>query len=298
MSQDEKSRWHLKSMQRLIGLVTGLVLVSLACNLPTSLSLNNPRKPAGYVETGVAGTLLVIESNLLPEGTASVSDGTQTPEDPSSPTQTPTDSLTTTEDVTVFLSENTNCRIGQGTSFERVTVVLKGEEAPVVGVDTSESYWYIRRPDKLTELCWLWAKYATPAGPDESLPVFTPVPTPTPGFEFDITYHSNIGLCGGFYVLQYRIVNTGSVTLESWSTSSTDHTGGSNPATNQQDKFFDRTGCAPDSGLVNLTPGQTYFVNAMYNNDPVGHDITVSVQICTVDGLAGNCQTRTIRHTP
>ncbi len=298
MSPNEKTRWLHGRNQRLIGFVGVVVLISLSCNLPTTLPINNPIKPAGYVETGVAGTLVAIEIGLLPGGTDSVNGGTQTPGDPSSPTQTPTDLLTTPGVVKVYLSENTNCRLGQGTSFERVTILLKGEEAEAVGVDSTGRYWYIRRPDKFTEFCWLWAEYATPTGPFESLPVFTPIPTSTPGFQFEIAYHTNIGLCGGFYVLQYLITNTGSVTLESWNTSSTDHTGGSNPAPNQQDKFFDITGCAPVGDMANLSPGQAYYVNSMYVNDPVGHDITVNVQICSEDSLGGNCISRTIRHTP
>lgn len=297
MSPNEKSRWLYERKQRLIGLVAVAVLISLSCNVPTTLPINNPIKPAGYVETGVAGTLVAIENDLLPGGTDSVNGGTQTPGDPSSLTQPPTDLLSTPGAIKVYLSENTNCRLGQGTSFERVTILYKGEEAEAVGVDPSGRYWYIRRPDKFTEFCWLWAEYATPTGPFESLPVFTPIPTSTPGFQFDLTYQKNIGQCGVFYVLQYRILNTGSVTLESWSTTSIDHTGGSNPAPNQQDKFFDRTGCLNDE-TPNLTPGQAFYVNAIYNANPVGHDITVNLQICSEDSLGGNCISRMIRHTP
>ena len=272
-----------------------LLLISLACNLPTELPIENPFATSGYVGTSVAETLIVME---LPAGTDTGLEGTQTPGEDTSFTATPTDYSVEPGDAKVFMSENTNCRAGQGTSFELLTFLLKGEEAEIVGIDTSGSYWYIRRPDQPTAFCWLWAKYATPTGPYESLPVYTPVPTPTPGFDFEISYHSTIGLCGGFYVLQYRITNSGSVTLESWRTTSTDHTGGSVPVPNQQDKFFDNTGCAPIGDKLNLLPGETYFVNAMYTNDPAGHDITVAAYICSNDGLGGGCISRTIRHTP
>lgn len=298
MTQKENSRWHLRQPQKLLLVVFILFLISLACNLPTSLPLNNINKPAGFVETSAAETLRAVEVIQSPAGTDSDVNGTQLPDETAISTPTPTDFSSTPGIARVYLSENTNCRTGQGTSFEKLTIVLKGEEADAVGVDTSGNYWYIRRPDQPSSFCWLWAEYATPTGPYQSLPVYTPIPTATPGFEFGITYHTNIGFCGGFYVLQYRINNTGSLTLESWRTSSTDHTGGSNPLPNQQDKFFDITGCAPVGEMSNLTPGQAYYVNAMFSNDPAGHDITVSVQICTENGLGGNCLSKAIRHTP
>lgn len=275
-----------------------LLLVSLACNLPTSLPVANPFDSAEYVETSVIETLQVMELNQNPSETGTGLEGTPTPGENTSLTQTPGDPLSTPGDVKIYLSENTNCRIGQGSSFERVSILLQGEEAEVVGVDPSGSYWYIRLPDQPSDFCWLWAKYTTPTGPYESLPVFTPVPTATPGFEFAINFHSNLGFCGGFYVLQYTISNTGSVILESWRSSTTDHTGGSVPISNQQDKFIDNTGCAPVGERSSLSPGEAYYVNAMFTNDPAGHDITVAVQICSENGLGGSCISRTIRHTP
>jgi hypothetical protein len=296
MRQKENTKWHPIRLQSLIVFFSLLVLISLACNLPSSLPLNLPGQADFDIQTSVAGTLVALEADQVNKGTDSEPEGTQTPGDPT--TMTPTTASLSAGDVKVFVSENTNCRAGQGTTFERLTILLKGEEAEVAGVDTSGDYWYIRRPDKLTEFCWLWGRYATPTGPYDSVPVFTQVPTATPGFEFEITYHSNLGLCGGLYVLQYRIANTGSFTLESWQTSAVDHTGGSNPQVNQQNKFIDNTGCVPVGEKVNLAPGESYFVNALFNNNPAGHDITVTVQICSSDGLGGICRSRTIRHTP
>ncbi len=296
MRQDENFRGHPRRSQRLLAFFFLLLLVSFACNLPSELPINYPVQPDYEMQTGVAGTLVALEVNRLPEGTASEVDGTQIPGDFTTPT--PTNFSTSFGDAKVFVSENTNCRTGQGTSFERLTILLKGEEAEVVGVDTSGNYWYIRRPDKLNEFCWLWGGYVTPTGPYESLPVYTQVPTATPGFEFEITYHSNLGLCGGLYVLQYRINNTGSVTLESWRTTTVDHSGGSNPQANQQNKFVDNTGCVPVGEKVNLSPGESYYVNALFNSDPSGHDLTVTVQICSQDGLGGTCKSKAISHTP
>jgi len=285
-------------LQSLICSIALLVLISLACNLPSTLPINTPDVPGSYVETSVAETLAAVEVQQLPEGTASGLEGTPPPGETSSQTLTPTSDPSADALARIHLSENTNCRTGQGTSFERLIILLKGEEAEVVGVDTTGNYWYIRRPDQPSGFCWLWAEYATPTGPYQFLPVYTPIPTATPGFEFELTYHSNIGFCGGFYVTQYRINNTGSFTLESWKTTSIDHTGGSDPLPNIQDKFYDKTGCALVGEKSKLTPGEAYFVSAMFTNNPTGHDITVTVQICTEDGLGGECIAQKIRHTP
>lgn len=295
MRQNVTSKWHQQHRRRLVFFLAVLLLISLSCNLPTTLPIDNPFEPADYVLTGVAETLAAIEIKEPLPGTDSGLEGTQAP---GSITPTPTDPPTTPGDAKVYVSENTNCRTGQGTSFERLMILLKGEEAEAVGVDTSGDYWYIRRPDKLNEFCWMWAEYATPSGAYQSLPVYTQVPTPTPGFEFELIFHSNIGLCGGLYVLQYRINNTGSFTFESWGTSSTDHTGGSNPLPNQQDSFVNISGCVSAGEMANLKPGEANYVNALFTADPTGHDITVAVQICNQDGLGGTCQSMTIRHTP
>lgn len=296
MRQKENPKRHSKQLQSLIIFFAFLVLISLACNLPSSLPLNLPGQADFDIQTSVAGTVEAIEADQVPEETDTEPEGTQIPRNTT--TVTPTTAAISAGDVKVFMSENTNCRAGQGTSFEQLTILLKGEEAEVAGVDTTGDYWYIRRPDKLTEFCWLWGRYATPTGPYESVPVFTQVPTATPGFEFEVSYHSNLGLCGGFYVLQYRISNSGSFTLESWQSSSVDHTGGANPQINQQNKFIDNTGCVPVGEKANLAPGESYYVNALFNNNPAGHDLTVTVQVCSADGLGGICRSRTINHTP
>jgi hypothetical protein len=281
-----------------------LVVLSIACNLP--LMAKQEALP-GFVDTSVAETMIAFEGDQPPamDDQSGGSDDAEpatltfTPEITDTPSQTPTPTATSTPEVAmVYVSANTNCRTGQGTEFTWLTTLQGGDEAEAVGVDTSGDYWYIRRPDQPSSFCWLWGKYATPSGPYASLPVYTPIPTPTPGFDFNITYHSFVGSCAWYWVLQYRIDNIGGFTLESWRTMSTDHTGGSDPFENIQDKFYDVTGCIPSGQQVDLTPGEAYYINALFDNNPTGHDITVKVKICTKDGLGGECLTKNIRHTP
>ncbi len=284
-----------------------LIVLSLACNMPGQVSDSQVQEEPEFVITSVAETIAAGSTNGS-AGDSGTNSGesqdelpgeTETPEITFTPSLTPTQTLTPTPEVAkVYVSKNTNCRTGQGTYFQWLVTLLAGEEAEAVGVDTSGDYWYIRRPDQPTGFCWLWGEYATPTGPYQLLPVYTPIPTPTPGLDFKVTYHSNIGSCGWFWVLQYRIDNIGGFTLESWKTTTTDHTGGSDPMENVQDKFYDIAGCTPAGEQVDLTPGEAYYVNAVFDNNPVGHDLEVKIRICTEDGLGGDCVVKKIRHTP
>ena len=300
MSQIQTEEHLIKLPPRIFLIIGTLIILSLACNMPGSENGTGPGDQPGFVETSVAETIAAQGGQVPGEEPEPLSPTeTVTPEITQTPSLTPTQADTPTPDVAmVYASENTNCRTGQGTAFKWLVTLKKGEEAEAVGVDTTGEYWYIRRPDQPTGFCWLWGEYATPSGPYQALPVYTQIPTPTPGFDFKITYHSNVGSCGWFWVLQYRIDNTGSFTLESWKTTTTDHTGGSDPLPNEQDKFYDISGCVAAGDQVDLTPGEAYYVNAIFDNDPAGHDLTVKVKICTKDGLGGDCISKTIRHKP
>jgi len=122
MRQREQSRWHLKRSQRLIFVIAVILLISLACNTPGLLPVSNQEKPEGFVVTSVAQTMVVFEAIQLPEGTDSGVEGTQAPGETALSTPTPTDLSSTPNVAKIIMSENTNCRIGQGTSFESYVV--------------------------------------------------------------------------------------------------------------------------------------------------------------------------------
>lgn len=290
-----KSDLPFKIPPRIYLIVGLLIILSLACN--------RPEQPS--IETSVAQTVAAAQPGAPPPAVdepgsaAAEPTSTFTPEVSDTPTLTPTITLTPTPDIAMILvSENTNCRTGPGVVYDWLVTMQKGDQSEAVAVDPTGDYWYIRRPGQPSSYCWLWGEYATPSGPYQALPVFTPIPTPTQGFDFKITYHSNVGSCSWFWVLQYRIDNIGGFTLESWKTTTTDNTGGSDPIPNEQDKFYDISSCLPTGEQVDLTPGEAYYVNAVFDNNPAGHDLTVKIKICTEDGLGGECLSKTIRHTP
>jgi hypothetical protein len=289
---------------RIFLIVALLILLSIACNVPIMASQSNQEKPPGFVETSVAETMRVLDvsqgqnGNGQPDQGDSEADVTDTPDITDTPSLTPTVTDTPTPAVAmIYASANTNCRTGQGTDFNWLITLLAGEEAEAVGIDTSGEYWYIRRPDQPSTFCWLWGTYATPSGPYQSLPVYTPIPSPTPGMQFSLSYQS-LETCAGQWGLVYQVVNTGVFTLESWKTTATDHTGGSNPQDFQLDQFSDYNGCIGINQQNDLTAGEGQHVLMIFDNNPTGHDITTKVKVCTADGLAGECIFRTIRHTP
>ena len=272
---------------RILLFISAIILASLACNAPTGV-----KRDTG----GEALPPTVTDTPEVSDGSDSsdVSDVSETPSLTPTITETPTPEV-----ARVYASENTNCRTGPNTAFTWLFTLQEGEEAEAVAKGPYGEYWYIKQPDQPSTICALWGKYATPSGPYEALPVWTPIPTPTQSLDYKASYHSNIGNCGTIWALQYRIDNIGGFTLESWRTMSTDHTGGSVPLENIQDKFYDVTGCSWNPGVQeDLTPGEAYYLNAGFDNDPVGHDITVKIKICTENGLGGECLVKNFRHTP
>jgi uncharacterized protein YraI len=89
---------------------------------------------------------------------------------------------TTTSDVRVMVSVDTNCRSGPGSSYTYLGALLVGENAEVVGRNLDGTYWIIRNPDQPAGTCWLWGQYASVSGNIYGLPVYS-----TPGIVPTIT---------------------------------------------------------------------------------------------------------------
>ncbi len=96
------------------------------------------------------------------------------------PTPTP-QAVTTpsTTGVVLKVSVPTNCRVGPGKLYDKVSILYTGKTANVVARHPSEDYWVIENPAG-SGTCWVWGYYATVTGPVSSLPVWTPNPPPAP----------------------------------------------------------------------------------------------------------------------
>jgi len=292
------------SSSKLFIVISLLVLLSLACNLPSmAKSVGGPDETA-RIEISVRETMAALDGDVVSDA------DDQSGQDPDSPSETPEPEITDTPTLTptatdtptpevamIYASANTNCRSGQGTYFQWLVSLQEGDESEAVGIDTSGNYWYIRRPDNPSQYCWLWGKYATPSGPYESLPVYTQVPTPTPGFDYKLTY-LQLKQCGAIYGLLFQIDNIGAFTLESWRSSAVDNTGGLPNTVNTQDEFFSSFACGSSDKQNDLTPGEGSFLNAVFMGNPTGHDIDVSIKVCTENGLAGDCLTKNVTIKP
>lgn len=292
------------SSSKLFIVVSLLILLSLACNLPSmAKSVGGPDETA-RIELSVRETMAALDGDVVSDAED------QSGQDPDSPSETPEPDITDTPTLTptatdtptpdvamIYASANTNCRSGQGTVFQWLVSLQEGEESEAVGIDTSGDYWYIRRPDNPSQFCWLWGKYATPSGPWQSLPVYTPIPTPTPGFDYKLTYNGVTHCVGNSYV-QFQIDNIGAIPLESWKSSGTDNSGGIANLVIQEDDFFYHNGCPETQTQGDLEPGEGSYLNVTFMSDPTGHNLTVKIKVCSENGMTGECLIKTLNIKP
>jgi hypothetical protein len=95
------------------------------------------------------------------------------------PTTNPTITLTPTpETPRVHVDADTFCRLGPGRP--PLGVLYVGQESEILAKDPWGYYWFIVNPEGTGDNCWIWSRYATPEGPLDGLPVYTPHPTYTP----------------------------------------------------------------------------------------------------------------------
>ena len=161
--------------KKILFIILGLLLVTLACNLNQA----TPTPNGNIVATSVA---LTIEAGGQAPPTIGLPSPlpSMTPAIPPTMTFTPTVSLSPTPSVPMAsVSEDTNCRTGPGKVYDYIGALVVGEKAEVVGKNTASDYWIIKNPDRNGN-CWLWGYYATVVGNTDKLQEFIVPPTPTP----------------------------------------------------------------------------------------------------------------------
>jgi hypothetical protein len=128
-----------------------------------------------------------------------------------------------------------------------------------------------------------------------AVPVFTPPPTPMPGFSIS---YLGMNTCGSEYGFRFELKNTGSVTWQSIKIYFTD-LDTATTKTRTYDMFRDVSICVITNVLQNLEPNEVGAVGVgLFNYDPTGHSITATFTLYTENGLAGQSETRTISFTP
>ncbi|MBC8503831.1 MAG: hypothetical protein ISR58_22235 [Anaerolineales bacterium] len=296
-----------------IGLV--LVLFILACVATPGGQLETETPEVDTVATAVKQTLIVAtvfaEQTRVaalqnpPEGQQAPAAATATFTPESSATQgekLPPSETPTPEFPVVSVSENTNCRTGPGQVYELIGALLVDEETEIVAKDSTETFWYVRNPDR-DGYCWLWAYYATTSGNTAALPVFTPPPTPTftpsPTLEpkFSANY-DHFDQCGAVWHITFRIVNDGGLAFSSVTTTTTDND--TNETVNYTSDIFENyKTCILDSAVNDLAPGESGFTSSgSFSNNPDNHQVIATVRLCSEDGLLGTCIERAFTFTP
>lgn len=218
---------------------------------------------------------------------------------PPSPTPTITPSITPTPTqpaLVIKVSENTHCRTGPGPTYVSLGVLLVGENAEVLAQSTIEDYWYILLPDKPDQPCWLSGAYATVEGDTSILPAYTPIPSPTPEFGFDL-YLNSFQSCGSTFFVVFSVQNAGANILKSGTVEIVEYDTGKKlyGPTFQRFPFAQVVlpVCPPDHGNE-LFPGQIKFIHVPIDPVPYGKIARGTVKLCTGDHQSGECVTRTI----
>jgi hypothetical protein len=130
----------------LILLLGGMILG--ACNLPIS---GNPVQP------------VISPSALIPGTSQTTSQAT---------TSTPLSILTKPANASLILNDNTNCRAGPGTDYEKLTVVPEGASVAVLARSTEGTHFLVDPPDNITS-CWVLAELGTFSGEIATVPQAT-----------------------------------------------------------------------------------------------------------------------------
>lgn len=127
---------------------------------------------------------LTIEPSPEPTSTPTEPEPTDT-EAPPTATQTPTATKTSTgtpiptiEPPSLVINENTVCRTGPGMIYDIRAYINAGTEPIMLGRVSENDWWSVEDPE-FSSQCWVADNVVTVNGDIESLPEFTPEPTPT-----------------------------------------------------------------------------------------------------------------------
>ena len=294
-SQDETQI----STFRLLALFAAAVLIIFlsSCNFPEPTVTQGPEEGRTVVAKTVqaefriqTGTALAAEE----EGTSPAQpSGTEEP--PASETAAPT--LTATERSTptpespgIHVSGDTFCRFGPGDVYEALGILNTDQESMILAEDPTGGFWYIQNPDNPGENCWIWGHYATPEGPTDQLPVYTPPPTPTPSASITASF---VYVCAEWY-FDFQVENTGDIPFESYKMTLEDQRTGVSEVTQVNQWPGACTGGGPES----LDPGETGRAYAEFlDHNPLGDTIRATLKACQEDHLGGICTTTSLTFT-
>lgn len=293
--------------KNLLSLFVLLALVATSCNQPTQETPTADVQAA--ISTGVALTLIAQQA-LLPTATTPVELPPETAtESVPEPTETATLAVTNTPAPTATLavpmisaSVNTNCRRGPSILFEPpVGVLAVGVTAEVRGRLSNNAWYLIQNPTRPEGECWVWSETTDIQGDRSAIPIATPPPMPptptftsTPGVVFSAEFEE-VHDCGGEPTAIFRIVNSGSVDLESLRLKIDDLTDDDTlygPTGSEAPFMGSESECPP--GGDTLPAGKTFFIGGAIGSGNSGHDARATIRLCSKDALDGICAEKTV----
>jgi hypothetical protein len=279
----------------LCGLLAVLLILMSACTTTPAVTPDLAATIA--VNVSVSQTAAIAKTSAARTEIASIPTDTPTLEPTATITLTPTSNK-----IWLTFNRDTYCRAGELTSFPSVTLITIGQTVEVIGQNTAKDSFYVEDPNHSNSRCWVWGKYATLAGDQAILPVFTSMPTVTPTFtprpvaNFSVSY-VDMQNCGGDYYLRFYIKNIGSFVWESVIIDLYD--GATKISTSHVNtSFVDSTACAAGLSQSDLATGEESYVAAynpgQFNYDPTGHNIVATISLCRTDS-SGGCDPLTIK---
>lgn len=154
--------------KNLIRIIILIALILTACGAPA----NSQVEPTSGPDLALT---ITAQALLLQAVTQSALAPTSTPE----PTRTSAPVITETPSkVIVTVSANTNCRSGPGAVYDIVGALTIGQQAEVIGKNSTTGYWIINNPNA-PGTCWLWGEHATINGNTANVQEFDIPPTVT-----------------------------------------------------------------------------------------------------------------------
>jgi uncharacterized protein YraI len=85
----------------------------------------------------------------------------------------------TPEGPVIIVPELVNVRLGPGTEYDKIGVLIAGQQAPAVGRSAGGDWIMIVYPSQFDEYAWVYSRYVV-LEPNQLLPIIEPPPTPTP----------------------------------------------------------------------------------------------------------------------
>jgi Bacterial SH3 domain. len=249
--------------------------------------------------TQMAGTIQAVY-------TPATATATQLPATPTI-TQTPEFYYTaTTQPILLTVTENVNCRKGPANYYPVIVSLKTGDQVQAVGVDPTNSFYYLSNPNKSNLFCWVWGKSVSASGDTSGLPMYTPQPTPRPTATpttqpgISITYES-VSSCGSDYYVRVFVRNTGSTTWKSVKISISDNNTGDH-FSGSSDIFVGYSGCTAGPVQDDLMMGEESYVSnysaGKIGYDPTGHLLGITITVYSDDGQGGTSVSQGISVTP